>query len=197
MKKQFLWTVLWVFTSGGAWAAPVTAVSVSHPKTNTTVTHPTTAVAVSHPRTVAPVTHPKTTVTVTRPQTSVPVSHPTTNAPVSHPTTSVPVTHPQTTATSSDKSAAPEPTKQAVDNSATAPAAQQKGSMMSNYQAPKAKDFKAAKLGGGEQGLGKTNEAEKDAAAASLKPPKALEFEDTANSNLKSKLTEKVKEKTK
>ncbi len=197
MKRQFLWTVLLGFISAGAWAAPVTTTSVSRPKTNTTVTHPTTAVTVSHPQTpTVPVTHPTTAVTVIHPQTSAPVSHPTTDVSVSHPTTAAPVTHPQTTATSSDKSTAPQPTKQAVDNSAPAQAAQ-KGSMMSNYQAPKAKDLKAAKLGGGEQGLGKTNEAEKDAAAASLKPPKALEFEDTANSNLKSKLTEKVKEKTK
>ena len=45
---------------------------------------------------------------------------------------------------------------------------------MSGYQAPKAKDFKAAALGGGSAGLGnKTDEAAKDAAAASFQAPKA------------------------
>ena len=47
---------------------------------------------------------------------------------------------------------------------------------MSGYQPPKATNFKASNLGGGENGLGnKTNEAAKDAAAASLNIPKGQE----------------------
>lgn len=184
------------FMCVGVGAAPVTQVTVSHPKTNVSVTRPATNVFVAHPTTAATVSHPQTTATVTHPQTDVAVSHPTTSVQVSHPTTAVSVAHPQTSTTPADKEKTLQPTKQAVDNSATAPAAQ-KGSMMSSYQPPQAKDLKAAKLGGGEQGLGKTNEQEKDAAAASLTPPKALKWEDTANSNLKSSLTDKVKDKTK
>ena len=185
-----------VLISGAAGAVPTTQVTVSHPKTNASVTHPRTAVSVSHPKTAVSVSRPQTASQVSQLKTEVTVSHPKTNVSVSHPSTSAVVTHPQAGASASDDKNASQPAKQASDNNASAQAGQ-KGSMMSNYQPPQATDFKAAKLGGGEQGLGKTNEAEKEAAAASFNPPKALTFEDAASKVSKSSITEKVKEKTK
>ncbi len=189
MKKQIFGLVMWGVVCVGVGAAPTTNVAVSHPSTRVSVTHPQTSGAVNRPHTA---------VTVSRPQTAVSVSHPATSAPVSHPVTSVAVVHPQTGAVSSGKETpgVAQPTKQAIDNSATAPAAQ-KGSMMSSYQAPQAKDLKAAKLGGGEQGLGnKTNEAEKDSSAASFKPPKALTYDEAkaaTEGTMKSKIQNAVK----
>ena len=46
---------------------------------------------------------------------------------------------------------------------------------MSGFQMPKATDFKAAQLSGGEEGLGKPDDKEKNAAAESYNPPKAEE----------------------
>lgn len=160
---------------------------------------PAGSAAVSHPKTTVAVTHPKTNVVVTRPKTTAAVTHPTTSVTVSKPTTTVVVKHPQTPSATAEKNeqTKAEPTKQAVDNSTPAPAA--KGSMMSSYQAPKAKDFKASKMGGGDAGLGKTNEAQKDAAAAQFKKPEALTLENAlkGSTTSTSAITKSVEKKTK
>ena len=184
------------------WAAPVTQVSVTHPKTD---------VAVSHPKTSVDIYRPKTSVEVSRPRTSVEINHPKTEVVVTHPKTSVVVERP-TTMVSGEKAGAQKETglpkakgsaaKQASSKNAASNASA-KPSMMSTYQPPQATNFKAAKTGGGESGMGnKVNEAEKDAAAASFKLPKGEEvsaegLKQAKNSGLKSNLAEIVKEKTK
>ncbi len=181
--KKIIFTLCMGLMSGSVFAAaPVKSPAVTHPKTTVTVTHPTTNTVV---------THPQAAVAVTRPATEVAVSHPTTTVVVKHPQTPSAVTADSTQAVA-------EPTKQAVDNAA--PAAAAKGSMMSSYQAPKAKDLKASALGGGEAGLGnKTNQAEKDAVAAQTKKPEALTFENALKGSgiSKSKLTKDVENKLK
>ena len=176
-------------------AAPATRVSVTHPKTTTTVSQPKTAVSVSHPQ---------TSVTVKHPSTNVDVSHPTTIVAVTHPQTSVSVSHPTTVASSSvssqGNSAKPVKTGNVSVNNKMASGNEAKPSMMDSYQAPKAKDLKATRLGGGEDGMGnKVNEAEKDAAAASFDVPKGEDVSMQSvlkggNSGLKSKLKQKVEE---
>ena len=121
-------------------------------------------------------THPKTQVVVNRPQTPQAggVNRPVTSVAVFRPVTTVTVQHPVTSVTQPDGSKAPQtsggaqPTKQSSDA-----AVGKKPSMMSQYKAPKATDFKAAKTGSSDGGLGgKTDEKVKDAAAASPKMPK-------------------------
>ena len=175
LSKKLVLSFVFLLVSAG-WG-----LADSHPKTGTTGTRPTTTVVVKHPK-----TNPTA------------AARPTTSAAVSRPKTTVEVKHPQTPAPTEEKDAqtAPKPTKQALDNTATAA---KKGSMMSSYQAPKAKDFKAAKTGGGEAGLGKTNQAEKDAAAAQFNKPGALTLENALKgSNIsKSKISKSVENKTK
>ena len=180
--KKLIFAVVSCLLAGAVFAAPAPgSTAVSHPKTTVAVTRPKTNVVVTHPKTTAAVTHPTTSVTVSKPTTTVVVKHPQT---------------PSTTTEKNEQTKA-EPTKQAVDNSA--PAAAAKGSMMSSYQGPKAKDLKASKMGGGEAGLGKTNQAEKDAAAAQFKKPEALNFDNAlkGGSISKSQLTKQVEKQTK
>lgn len=186
--------ILFLFMVSAGYAAPVTRVQVSRPTTRTTVTRPTTSVAVSHPTTAVAVSHSTTTGTVSHPMTSVSVSHPTTAVSVSQPHTSaVGVTAP------ADKKGISGGKKQAATS---APAGGKKPSMMSSYQPPQATDFKAAKLGGGEGGMGnKVNEAEKDAAAASFNAPKGEDVSlqsvlKGGNSSLKANLQQKVEKQT-
>ena len=72
---------------------------------------------------------------------------------------------------------------------------------MSTYTPPKATDFQAAKTGGGEEGLGKLNQAEKDAAAQAFVPPKAEEVSlenvlksDKNTVNIKKKVEKKAQQ---
>ena len=193
----FSFVVGCICLTGTGNAAPVTQVSVSHPTTQAETTRPTTAVAVNRPTTDSSVSHPQTTVSVDRPSTAVNVSHP---------VTEVTVFHPETENTSADTSAGSSGSgsqQRAVSAKTVAAgtaSAGAKPSMMSTYQAPQAKDFKAAKLGGGEAGLGKINEAEKDAAAASFKLPKGEEVSaksvlENKGSNIKSKVNKAIENK--
>lgn len=153
-------------------ARPRTEVSVEKPVTSVQVSRPTTSSSVFHPKTSVQVIKPATSVTVNHPKTESVSYHPVTQTVVSRPVTSVQALHPaeqvspnkgEQTPSKSGKQAA------AVTSSASS-------TSMSGYQPPKATNFKASNLGGGENGLGnKTNEAAKDAAAASLNIPKGQE----------------------
>ena len=188
MKRIILLPSILVMGAVAAFAAAPAkpATPVSHPKTNVTVTHPRTqGVVVNRPQTVnVKVDRPVTRVTVDRPVTRVEVLRPTTPAPAVD-----------------DKSApAPEATKVALDNSEQG--TQKKGSMMSQYKAPQATDFKAAKTGGGEAGLGnKVNQAEKDAAAAAFKIPKGEAATEASvrdvSGSIGSKVSQSISNKTK
>jgi len=174
-----------------ALAAPVTQVQVVRPSTTAVVTRPvTTAGAV----------HPTTTVTVSRPVTTATASHPMTTVEVIRPTTTVVVAHPQTPAPQAPamemKGFHTSPAPLAAGGKAVAAEGKQNPSMMSTYQPPKAKDLKAAALGKGDDGLGnKVNEAEKDAAAASFKPPKAEEISLESAMKKEANVEDKVKDK--
>ncbi|MGN1058034.1 MAG: hypothetical protein ACI4Q7_01590 [Candidatus Avelusimicrobium sp.] len=153
-------------------ARPRTEVSVEKPVTSVQVSRPTTSSSVFHPKTSVQVIKPATSVTVNHPKTESVSYHPVTQTVVSRPVTSVQALHPaeqvspnkgEQTPSKSGKQAA------AVPSSASS-------TSMSGYQPPKATNFKASNLSGGENGLGnKTNEAAKDAAAASLNIPKGQE----------------------
>lgn len=145
---------------------PVTSVQVSRPKTSSSVFHPKTSVAVVKPTTSAPVNQLKTESVSSHPVTQTAVSRPTTSAQALRPAELVSSKTGDKTPSGSGKQAAP---VNSVPSSSSS-------TSMSGYQPPKATDFKAAKLGGGEAGLGnKTDEAAKDAAAASLNIPKGQE----------------------
>lgn len=191
---------------------PTTKTEVVYPSTKEAVTHPSSSVAVNHPTASAAVFQPTTAVSVTKPATTGAVSKPTTSVTVVKPTTTVIVTKPSTSVEVRQpgetdwKSASqgyghtvasrsPEPLK--TGSSASAATA----SMKSTYQPPQAKDFKTAKLGGGDEGLGnKINQAEKDAAAAALNIPKGEEVSlenvikssNTDVSNLQKKVEKKL-----
>lgn len=163
-----------VVMGGFVFAHPRTDVVVQKPITSTEVSHPTTSVPVTRNKTIVPTFKPVTSVQGAHSTTSVVVSKPSTDTRVFHPTTSVQVTHPgemplATTVPAGNSSSAGGKKTAAVN---TVPSSSSSTSM-SGYQAPKAKDFKAAALGGGAGGLGnKTDEAAKDAAAASFQVPK-------------------------
>lgn len=195
--KRFLQICLLVLCAGGAAVAatPSTQVTVSRPTTKTAVTRPTTAVQVSRPTTNAPISRPQTQVNISRPETRVTVSHPTTAVSVSRPSTTQAG---QPTAAAGGKlSSGATKSGKTVASSASATTS------MSGYQPPKAKDFQAAQLGGGDSGLGnKVNEAEKDAAAKNSLAPKALSATaenvmSSANKNVdKGTLSDLVKRET-
>lgn len=199
MMKRFLQICLLVLCAGGVASAatPSTKVTVFRPTTKTAVTRPTTAVQVSRPTTNAPISRPQTQVNISRPETRVTVSHPTTAVSVSRPTTTQVG---QPTATAGGKAgglSAGEKSGKMLASSASA------ATSMSGYQPPKAKDFQAAQLGGGDSGLGnKVNEAEKDAAAKNSLAPKALSATaenvmSSANKNVdKGTLSDLVKRET-
>ena len=162
--------------------------------------------AAKPPATKAEVSHPTTQVAVNKPTTKVEVSKPETKVQVFHPVTTVVVQHPQTpSATASDNKKGDNATLIATKQPAptSMPANEQNKSMMSSYKAPQAKDFKAAATGGGEAGLGnKTNQAEKDAAAAAFQTPKAesaslSSLSPGADGNLRSKISKEVNKSTK
>lgn len=193
--KRFLQICLLVLCAGGAVAAtPSTQVTVSRPTTKTAVTRPTTAVQVSRPTTNTPISRPQTQVNISRPETRVTVSHPTTAVSVSRPSTTQAG---QPTAAAGGKLSSGAKSGKTVASSASATTS------MSGYQPPKAKDFQAAQLGGGDSGLGnKVNEAEKDAAAKNSLAPKALSATaenvmSSANKNVdKGTLSDLVKRET-
>ncbi|MDD7501455.1 MAG: hypothetical protein PUK74_00260 [Elusimicrobia bacterium] len=194
--KRFLQICLLVLCAGGAAVAatPSTQVTVSRPTTKTAVTRPTTAVQVSRPKTDTPVSRPQTQVNISRPETRVTVSHPTTAVSVSRPSTTQAG---QPTAVAGGKLSSGAKSGKTVTSSVSATTS------MSGYQPPKAKDFQAAQLGGGDSGLGnKVNEAEKDAAAKNSLAPKALSATaenvmSSANKNVdKGTLSDLVKRET-
>ncbi len=136
---------------------PTTQVTVNRPRTQVTVSRPATSTAVSRPVTAVPVNRPETQVKVSRPTTEVAVNRPVTEAGVFRPVTAGSVV-----ASSSNPGKTVAPAEGSSSSAKTS---------MSGYKPPVAKDFKApaaaAQLGGGNSGLGnKTNEAEKDSAAA-------------------------------
>jgi len=176
------------------------------PVTQTAVSHPTTQVAVDKPRTSVVVTVPVSRTSVSHPRTEGSVQHPVTSGEVSHPVTQVTVAHPRTELLDSSNNKGASANTQGASKalsgkSAAAPMMENKPSMMSSYQAPQAKDLKAAKLGGGAAGLGnKTNEAEKDAAAAASQAPKREEASmesilNNKDSSIKSKVTKAIEDK--
>lgn len=193
MKKKG--TLCLLLLSAALYAAPVTQVTVQHPVTAGNVQMPHTNVAVSKPTTHSTVSHPTTTVQTNLPRTQVAVLKPTTHSVVTHPTTAVEVTHPTTTAKVNhpvtDVSVT-HPTTVPVMASATAGdnksskggkmgSSSASGSYEASYK--NVKDFaaanippadipKAAKLSGGEAGLGlgDAKSAEKEALAAKEKP---------------------------
>lgn len=145
---------------------PVTSVQVSRPKTSSTVFHPKTSVRVEKPVTSVSVNHPQTESVSYHPVTQTVVSRPTTSVQALHPAELISPNKGDQTPSKSGKQAA---TVNVVPSSASS-------TSMSGYQPPKATNFKASNLGGGESGLGnKTDEAAKDAAAASLNIPKGQE----------------------
>ena len=151
---------------------PVTQVEVVRPTTQVQVTRPTTQVTVSRPITQVTVNRPVTQTAVTRPVTTATVSRPTTEVSVTRPVTPVVVFRPTTPSGENAASAGSAGKSAAGVSSAAAKTS------MSDYKPPVAKDFKApasaAQLVGGAAGLGnKTNESEKDAAAAALQTPSA------------------------
>ena len=196
--KIFSGRTLLVFGSAFLWggslaAAPATHVQTFHPGTQTVVVRPTSSVEVTHPRssvgemypaTTGQVAQPATSVAVSqlatagevrKPSTTVRVSHPTTTVAVNQPATSVPVTHPGEANWQQETGKYKNTVVSPVDTSAGA-GKKAAASMKDSYQPAQAKDFKAAKLGGGDEGLGnKMNQAEKDAAAAALNIPKGEE----------------------
>ncbi|MCQ2410897.1 MAG: hypothetical protein MJ053_05410 [Elusimicrobiaceae bacterium] len=177
-----------------ALAAPVTQVQVVRPSTTTVVTRPVTT---------AGSTHPTTTVAVSRPVTTATASHPTTTVEVIRPTTTVVVAHPRTPAPRAAvgeltgfHSSAQLPAANPPGGKTAAKEAAPAGSMKDSYKPLQAKDFKAAQLGKGDNGLGnKVNEAEKDAAAASFKPPKAEEISLESVLKKEANVEDKVKDK--
>lgn len=206
--------------AGEVTAAPVTRVQVSRPSTQTGVLqletsgtvrqlhssvetfHPSSSVRVTQPATAVDVHKPTTTQTVNKPATEVFVDRPATTVAVEKPSTNLSVTRPgennwQTATGRYANTVVPPAERPVVGGKQTA---EKSSSMKSSYQPPQAKDFKAAKLGGGEAGLGnKTNQAEKDAAAASLNIPKGEEVslenvtKPSANtSSLKQKIEKKI-----
>lgn len=184
IKKIYFWGGIFVLIPGGGFAQkPVTQTTVVRPTTSAFVTHPTTATAVTRPTTKVSVLRPTTSVAVQHATTQVPVSHPKTEESVVRPTTVVSVLHP-TTQVAVEHPTTPQTGLHPVTSGSvvTVPAkGAKKGASadattsMTGYQPPKAKEFKPVKLGGGEAGLGKLNEAEKDAAAAAFKPPTAVD----------------------
>lgn len=187
---------------------PHTSTSVDHPQTRVEVARPVSSVSVSHPTTVQNVLHPQTSVSVAQPATTTAVSRPQTNSTVSHPETTVQVVHPasyvvvphpgEDTAGSLQLVGTATPPRPAGN---TVPSSQASTSM-SGYQPPKAKNFAAANLGGGDSGLGnKFNDAEKSAAAASFKVPegeKASLEQVLKGSNIsKAAITKKVEKEVK
>lgn len=194
--KRFLQICLLVLCAGGAAVAatPSTQVTVSRPTTKTAVTRPTTAVQVSRPTTNTPISRPQTQVNISRPETRVTVSHP---------TTAVSVSRPSTTQAGQPTVAAGEKLSSGAKSGKTVASSASATTSMSGYQPPKAKDFQAAQLGGGDSGLGnKVNEAEKDAAAKNSLAPKALSATaenvmSSANKNVdKGTLSDLVKRET-
>ena len=152
---------------------PYTHVTVSKPTTHSVVTHPTTTAEVNLPRTQVPVLKPTTHSMVNHPVTTAVVNHPVTTAQVTHPVTDVSVTHP-TTVPAMASASAPEnkPGKGGKMGSSSG-----SGSYEASYK--NVKDFaaanvakadipQAAKLSGGQAGLGMSdsNAAEKEALAA-------------------------------
>ena len=153
-------------------ARPRTEVSVEKPVTSVQVSRPTTSSSVFHPKTSVQVIKPATSVTVNHPKTESVSYHPVTQTVVSRPVTSVQALHPAAQV-SPNKG---EQTPSKSGKQAAAVPSSSSSTSMSGYQPPKATNFKASNLGGGENGLGnKTNEAAKDAAAASLNIPKGQE----------------------
>lgn len=152
-------------------ARPRTEVSVEKPVTSVQVSRPTTSSSGFHPKTSVQVIKPATSVTVNHPKTESVSYHPVTQTVVSRPVTSVQALHPaeQVSPNKGEQTPSKSGKQAAVPSSASS-------TSMSGYQPPKATNFKASNLGGGENGLGnKTNEAAKDAAAASLNIPKGQE----------------------
>ncbi len=187
----------------GLSAAPATRVEVQRPTTRTEVIRPSTKADVTHPSSSVGVNHPVASGAVSKPATSVTVVKPTTTVVVTKPSTAVEARQPGETDWKAASqgyghtvaSRSPEPLKTSSSASAAT------SSMKSTYQPPQAKDFKTAKLGGGDEGLGnKINQAEKDAAAASLNIPKGEEVSlenvikasNTDVSNLQKKVEKKL-----
>lgn len=155
-------------------AAPTSVFPVSRPTTQSVVTHPSTFATsvVTHPQTTSVVTHPTTASVVTHPDTlttSV-VTHPRTTSVVTHPTTTSVVTHPgeQPLRTMDGAPAAGAGKPGSVN---TVPSSKSPTSM-SDYKAPKAKDFNApataAALDGPTTGLGLTGKADESAKDSSM-----------------------------
>ena len=166
--KYSIGVCVWVFAVGtGTQAAQTPAGGSYHPQTGKAVVRPTTQVVVRKPETATTVKQLKTETVANHPQTTVSVNHPTTPG------------SPNTEGTSSAGNSAATSTKKEANTIPSSSSA----TSMSGFQMPKAKDLKAANLTAGEAGLGKPDDAEKNAAAASFKVPKA---ENASAENLQS-----------
>ena len=186
--------VFGVILLGGqaAQAAPLTKTQVSRPTTTQPVHQSFTQTAATHPTTTSAVDHPTTVTAATKPQTTTVVEHPTTSNVVSHPQTDAPANSFAAANTSSQASSSVKKSAGGADSAGNP-------SLMSTYTPPQATNFKEAKLGGGEEGLGKPNQAEKDAAAKAFVLPKGEEVSlenvmksDGKTVNIKKKVEKKV-----
>lgn len=182
-----------------SFARPTTSVVVDKPKANTEVTKPNSKVQVTRPSSAKFVTkpiggksviHPKSSTAVTKPTEEPLITKPTSSVSVTHPSTTVEVVHPTTNVdvvhvgeTNPFGNAKKEERK--GGNSKMVATSSSTPTSMSDYKGPVAKDFKATQLGKGDGGLGGINEAEKDAAAASLKLPKSPEASEKGMSEAK------------
>lgn len=209
--KVMLWVIA-LLVGSSSWViarTPTTQTGVSHPTTQQVVSHPqtevggigkpSTSVSVSRPTTQIPVLQPVTTVSVTKPQTETTVSHPQTPTGGSHPSSTD--TSVLTGSVTAGNERTPAPTVNTIPSSSSK-------TSMSDFQMPKAKDFTAASnLGKGDDSLGKPDAAEKAAAAAAFKPPKAEAPADSIaeimkkvsaiSSSVEGKVTQKVEDGSK
>lgn len=181
-RKNFILGCL-VLSAIAAEAAPPpqTKGAVSRPQTKTVVSHPQTSNLTS-------AQPPKTTTVINRPVTresggkqtsdNIPIKQLQTKVTVPHPQTQVSVNRPSSN-TSSEETKEAGGGKNLKDSSAlqgqNTISSSSAPTSMSNFQMPKAKDFKAANLTKGEEGVGKPDDAEKNVVAASLQVPKTQE----------------------
>lgn len=189
---------------------PATGVEVSRPFTSVAVRQQDSVVGVNKPTTDLSVTRQKTSVSVRKnetlnvggkPETSVAVNKQVTTVEVDKPTTNVQVMHYNEPDWQTATEGYYTTTFGSRDVSPATRSEESKPSMMSTYQAPQAKELKAAQLVAGEEGLGgNVDEAEKAAAAAALKIPKGEEasFENVMKSsknadNIKQSVEKKMK----
>ena len=148
------------------------------PSTEKVVSRPQTAAAVTRPATQVPVLKPVSTTTVNQLKTEVVVSHPQTNISVTHPST-VKLSDGGSAPGGADQKSSKNTPEKAVNSVPSSSSA----TTMSGFQMPKAKDFKAANLTKGDDGLGKPNDSEKNASAVAFQVPKA---DEASAENLKS-----------